>query len=132
MKNNFSVITEKENQNLKLKLRFSNDIDHLEEYSIVTLCSLAAYFVEKEKVQLSIKGFNTLLFQDQECCHINIENKDIIIIIYLEQLQKYIEKVNAVLISVGCRAFFNIYFNIYQTGGYKDILEYYEDIKIEV
>ena len=60
------IIKIKINKNqLKIKIHFSHQIDNHEEYRIVTLCGIAGYFVEKDKLSLKIK-YNSLFVGDIE------------------------------------------------------------------
>lgn len=112
---------------LKIKIHFSHQIDNHEEYRIVTLCGIAGYFVEKDKLSLKIKH-NSLFVGDIEIVHINILDNDIDIMIYLDLLKPFVKKVNEMMVWVGCQTFLKVYFNLYHHDGYKDIFEFYQMI----
>ena len=123
--------TKKQNQ-LQFHIHFLKPIDNKEDAAIVSLCSVAAYFEEKEKMELTIHNKDQLFYHDVLCGYIKVFDQDIDIIVDLEALKTCMKKVNDVIIGVGIQTFIKIYFHLYETGGFKDILEYYEKINVSI
>ena len=123
--------TKKQNQ-LQFHIHFLKPMDNKEDTAIVSLCSVAAYFVEKEKMELTIHNKDQLFYHDVLCGYIKVFDQDIDIIVDLEALKTCMKKVNDVFIGVGIQTFIKIYFHLYETGGFKDILEYYEKINVSI
>lgn len=126
------ITREKKNQNLTLHIHFLQTISQPQEYAIVTLCGIAGYFVQQNKLDITVLGLESLWVKQDKFCDIHVFKQDIEVIIYLEQLKSIIKKVNEVLIGMGCQTFLNVYFHLYNGDGYKDILEFYHMIEKEV
>lgn len=126
------IVHKKQGKNLQFHISFLKPIENKKDYAIVTLCSFAGYFVDKEKLNILIKDLKNLMVNDQVIGDIEMFDQDIEVTLYLEELRHCVKKVNEVMIAVGCQAFLNIYFHLYHDNGYKDILEFYDSIKKEV
>lgn len=126
------ISKEKKGQHLNIKIHFPKSILNSQEYAIVTLCGIAGYFVEQHKLEITVLGLESLWSNDIKLCDIHVSEQDIHVIIYIDHLQMIMKKVNEMLIWMGCQTFLNVYFNLYNSHGYKDILEFYEMIKKEV
>lgn len=126
------ITKEKKNQSLIIKIHFPQKIIHQEEYTIVTLCGIAGYFVQQDKLEITAIGLESLWAKNKKFCDVHVFEQDIEVIIYFDELKLIIHKVNEMMIGMGCQTFLNVYFNLYHGNGYKDIYEFYQMIKKEV
>ncbi len=110
---------------IKIRIHFAHQIENKEEYGIVALCGIAGYFVQQNKLEFKANN-NSLLIEGNEIVHMDVFDEEIDIIIYLDALKLFVKKVNEMMIWMGCQTFLNVYFNLYNNQGYKDILEFYQ------
>lgn len=125
------IVKEKKEQSLIIKIHFPQKIINQEEYAIVTLCGIAGYFVQQDKLEMTILN-ESLWTKDKKFCDVHVFEQDIEAIIYFDVLKTIVKKINEMMIGMGCQTFLNVYFNLYNGNGYKDIYEFYQMIKKEV
>ena len=103
-------------------------IENKEEYRIVTTSSIVAYFLQKEKSDLLVDD-NDIYAGENVICHVEVEDTGIVAHYYMEKIKLLRKNAKAMILVPGLRAYYNIYFNLYQNKEYYKIEEYYQTIK---
>lgn len=116
--------------NLLIHLDFPKGIENREEYRIVSASATVAYFLQKRNMDLLVDDLD-IYVGDKIICQLTINDKSIDGIFYLDVLKTVDKKANPIAMVPGLRAYYNIYFNLYQNKEYYKIEEYYQTIKKE-
>lgn len=127
---NLVVKHEIKNDDLIMYIDFSEGIENKEEYRIVTTSSIVAYFLQKEKSDLLVDDKDIYAY-DNVICHVEIEDKRVVAHYYMDKIREFRKNAKALILVPGLRAYYNIYFNLYQNKEYYKIEEYYQTIKKE-
>lgn len=113
---------------LNITLSFNHDINNVKEYSLVTLCSICAYFMQK-KIDVKTDGLKNIYIGDVIIGDVDVLKEDIHVVLYMNEIKKVSKAVNPTLIFIGLQTYFNIYFNLYDTHEYKQIEDFYLKVK---
>lgn len=113
---------------LNITLNFNHDIENTAEYSLVTLCSICAYFMQK-KIDVRTDGQSGLYIENVEIGHIEVLKRDIEIELYIDKMNTFMTANNPNLLFIGLQTYFHIYFNLYDTHEYKQIEDFYLKVK---
>ncbi|MEE0967016.1 MAG: hypothetical protein U0L85_08185 [Bacilli bacterium] len=125
---NLIVKHEIQNNDLIMYIGFNEGIENKEEYRIVTTSSIVAYFLQKEKSDLLVDD-NDIYAGENIICHVEVEDTRIVAHYYMEKIKLLRKNAKAMILVPGLRAYYNIYFNLYQNKEYYKIEEYYQTIK---
>lgn len=125
---NIIMKNEMKNGNLYIHLNFKDSIENKEEFRIVSACATVAYFLQKRNLDLLVDDTD-IYAKDRIVCQLSINEKTIDGVFYLDELKKVNPKLNPIAMVPGLRAYYNIYFNLYQNKEYYKIEEYYQTIK---
>lgn len=125
---NINMKNEIQDNQLKIHILFKEIIENKEESFIVSASATVAYFLQKKNIQLYIK--DKKIYAKEDCiCEITIHDKSIEGIFYIDQIKKIDNKAKAMTMIPGLKAYYNIYFNLYQNKEYYKIKDYYQTIK---
>lgn len=114
--------------NLHVHIIFKDQIENKEEFRIVAASATVAYFLQKRNLDLLVDNLD-IYASDIKIAELKINDKTIDGIFYLEELKRVNGKLNPIAMVPGLKAYYNIYFNLYQNKEYYKIEEYYQTIK---
>ena len=123
---NVNMKQEMKDGNLLLHLLFDKIDDH-DKFLVVTTASTVAYFLQKVKTDLLVSQ-NDIYYKDMIIGRAEVLEKSVDVIFYMDQVKIMNKKLNPVAMGIGLKAYYNIYFNLYQNNEYYKIEEYYQTI----
>ena len=77
----------------------------------------------------SLVDDNDIYAGENIICHVEVEDTRIVAHYYMEKIKLLRKNAKAMILVPGLRAYYNIYFNLYQNKEYYKIEEYYQTIK---
>lgn len=114
--------------NLHVHIIFKDQIENKEEFRIVAASATVAYFLQKRNLDLLVDNLD-IYASDIKIAELKINDKTIDGIFFMNKLKEVNEKLNPIAMVPGLKAYYNIYFNLYQNKEYYKIEEYYQTIK---
>lgn len=114
--------------NLHVHIIFKDQIENKEEFRIVAASATVAYFLQKRNLDLLVDNLD-IYASDIKIAELKINDKTIDGVFYMNELKNVNGKLNPIAMVPGLKAYYNIYFNLYQNKEYYKIEEYYQTIK---
>lgn len=114
--------------NLHVHIIFKDQIENKEEFRIVAASATVAYFLQKRNLDLLVDNLD-IFCKDIKIAELKVNDKTIDGIFFMNKLKEVNEKLNPIAMVPGLKAYYNIYFNLYQNKEYYKIEEYYQTIK---
>lgn len=114
--------------NLHIHILFKENIEKKEEFQIVAASATVAYFLQKRNLDLLVDNLD-IFCKDIKIAELKVNDKTIDGIFFMNKLKEVNEKLNPIAMVPGLKAYYNIYFNLYQNKEYYKIEEYYQTIK---
>ncbi len=103
-------------------------IDNNEENLVVAAGATVAFFLQKIRYELTV-GDNDIYYKDDIVAHVTVSPRHVDIEFYIDRLKKMDNKFNPIVAAIGLKAYYNIYYNLYQNNEYYKIEEYFQTIK---
>ena len=103
-------------------------IDNNEENLVVAAGATVAFFLQKIKYELTV-GDNDIYYMDDIVAHVTVSSRHVDVDFYIDRLKKMDNKFNPIVAAIGLKAYYNIYYNLYQNNEYYKIEEYFQTIK---
>ena len=126
-------------QNLKTKHEIQNNmfkihidlpmcIENDEENLVVAAGATVAFFLQKVKYELTV-GDNDIYYKDDIVASVKVDKMHVDVEFYVNRLKVMDNKFNPMVAVIGLKAYYNIYYNLYQNNEYYKIEEYFQTIK---
>ncbi len=103
-------------------------IENEEENLVVAAGATVAFFLQKVKYELTVGG-KDIYFKDDVVASVILSPKHVDVQFYVDRLKNMDSKFNPVVAAIGLKAYYNIYYNLYQNNEYYKIEEYFQTIK---
>lgn len=103
-------------------------IENVEENLVVAAGATVAFFLQKVKYELTVGG-NDIYYKDDIVATVSLSPKHVDVMFYTDRLKKMDAKFNPIVAAIGLKAYYNIYYNLYQNNEYYKIEEYFQTIK---
>ena len=126
-------------QNLKTKHEIKNNMFNIhidlpmtivseEENLVVAAGATVAFFLQKIKYELTVGG-KDIYYKDDIVASVYVNPDYVDVEFFTDELKKMDNKFNPIVAVIGLKAYYNIYYNLYQNNEYYKIEEYFQTIK---
>lgn len=103
-------------------------IENEEENLVVAAGATVAFFLQKVKYELTVGG-KDIYYKDDIVASVDLQSRHVDVEFYIDRLKKMDAKFNSIVAAIGLKAYYNIYYNLYQNNEYYKIEEYFKTIK---